>query len=286
MVVARYLNYVKCKNPNAKSVVGDSLTSIKWLHYFVPGINSANNPLNDDFLSKIVDSSKRNVINKKVRKKPLTTDIIRRVIENLPSVPSLKQLRDTLILSLAFCLLLRHDEVTHINCNHITEMNEGLKIDIPSSKTDTYREGKTAFLSKANQAVLHLFYQYISKANLNFSKNHFLFGPLLLNRSSKLTCIKNQKLSYDTYRSIIKTAVASLGLNPNEYSTHSARSGGATALVSTSSEYELMLSGRWSDPKSLGSYIEVSHSDRFAINQRLDINTKKSSTTCSEKTGK
>ena len=274
--------YVHSKNPNAKSIVGDSLSSLKWLHYFIPGINSSNNPLNDDFLARIVDSSKRNIINKKHRKKPLTTEIIKKLIENIPPKASLKQLRDALIPSLAFTLLLRHDEISHVNCNHFTETNEGLKMTIPSSKTDTYREGKTAFLSKSNKAVFDLFFRYLSKAQLNFHQNHFLFGPIVVSGSNGLSSLKNQKLSYDTFRAIIKSAVSSLGLDPKDYSTHSARSGGATALSSLSSEYGLMLSGGWSDPRSLGSYIEIPQTDRFSISGRLDINTNNSLPSCSE----
>ena len=37
-----------------------AITSIRWIHFFVPGLNFSNNPINDDFLSKIVENSNRN----------------------------------------------------------------------------------------------------------------------------------------------------------------------------------------------------------------------------------
>ena len=69
----------------------------------------------------------------------------------------------------------------------------------------------------------------------------------------------------------MKQTVAKQGLNPDEYGTHSARSGGATALYPLTNQYEIMLSGRWADPKSLGSYIEIDPSCRFEINSRLNL---------------
>ena len=79
-------------------------------------------------------------------------------------------------------------------------------------------------------------------------------------------------LSYSTYRTIVKTAVANLGLDPAKYTTHSCRSGGATALATKVSEFELMLTGRWADSRSLGSYVQTPDSRRFEISSQLRLN--------------
>ena len=102
--------------------------------------------------------------------------------------------------------------------------------------------------------------------------NHYLFGPIKYDKLYKGYTIENRKLSYECYNKIIKDAVSSLGLDPNEFGTHSARSGGATCLAPHISEYNLMLNGRWSDPRSIGSYVETPSSQRFEINEILDIN--------------
>ena len=51
-------------------------------------------------------------------------------------------MRDNLVPCLASALLLRHDEISHINCSHITLSDEGLKFFIPSLKTDVYHQKK------------------------------------------------------------------------------------------------------------------------------------------------
>ena len=99
------------------------------------------------------------------------------------------------------------------------------------------------------------------------------FGPLIYDKSKKKYVIRNEKLSYDVYNKIVKDSVSQLGLDPSEFGTHSARSGGASDLAPYISQYQLMLSGRWSDPRSIGSYVETPNSTRFEINKILDINS-------------
>ena len=238
----------------------------------MPGLNFSNDPANDLFLSKIVESVDRNAVTVKQRKKPFSPEMIKDLIRLLPSSPTLTELRDCLIPVLSFSLLLRHDETSHLNCLHISHCPDGLKIFIPSSKTDTHRKGKFVFLSKNNKAVFDLVFKYLAKSDLSLGMNHFFFGPIAFNSHEKRYEIKNQKLSYDCFNRISKNAVTLLGFEPNEYATHSARSGGATSLAPHVSQYDLMLSGRWSDPRSIGSYVETPDAHRFSTNEILDIN--------------
>ena len=250
----------------------NGLLCIKWLHGFMPGLNPCNDPANDIFLSKIVESSNRNSYKSRQRKKPFSPDMIKGIINLLPTEPTLTQLRDCLILVLSYALLLRHDETSHLNCNHFIPETDGFKIHIPSSKTDTYREGKYVYLSKENRSLYDLLMRYLAKSCLCIGMNHFLFGPITFNKSAKKCQIENKKLSYEVFNKITKDAVFKLGLNPDDFGTHSARSGGATCLAPHISEFNLMLNGRWSDSRSIGSYVETSGSERFEINKILDIN--------------
>ena len=80
------------------------------------------------------------------------------------------------------------------------------------------------------------------------------------------------KLSYSTYRSIVKKAMSNLGIDPKDFSTHSCRAGGATDLAPNISQYELLLTGRWADPRSIGSYVETPDERRFQISKTLNLN--------------
>ena len=67
----------------------------------------------------------------------------------------------------------------------------------------------------------------------------------------------------------VKQLVEKIGLDPKDYGTHSMRSGGATELASDISEFELLTTGRWSDARSIRSYVEMSDSARFEISRTL-----------------
>ena len=103
--------------------------------------------------------------------------------------------------------------------------------------------------------------------------NHFLFSSIRYDKSLRDFATTNDKLSYNVYRNIVKQAVSNLGLNPKDYGTHSCRAGGATDLAPRISEYELLISGRWADPRSIGSYVEISQERRIEISNLLDLNS-------------
>ena len=106
---------------------------------------------------------------------------------------------------------------------------------------------------------------------MKIGDNHFLFPALSFDLKSGSVGTVNRMLSYDKYCTILKSMVESLGLDNSDYGTHSCRSGGATFLASSVDQHSLMVTGRWRDPRSLGSYIEIDDKVRFQISKKLDL---------------
>ena len=121
---------------------------MKWAHTFVPGLNKFNDPLDDNITKRVFESALRSIKPGRNMKAPLTTDLIKRIIDALEESPSLKQIRNATIISLAHNLLLRHDEISHLSCAHVSDSGDHFKIRIISSKTDTLRNGKDVLLAK------------------------------------------------------------------------------------------------------------------------------------------
>ena len=71
---AEYLAYVNLRM-GTKGAVESSLAALKWVHSFIPGINHWNNPMNDEFLSKMLSSARRTLVITKNQKKPLNVNI-------------------------------------------------------------------------------------------------------------------------------------------------------------------------------------------------------------------
>ena len=228
-------------------------------------------PLQDNFLSKIVDSAKRNIFSEKKQKLPFSKVMIASMM-NIGRNPTLTQVRDALIPSLSFSLMLRNDELIHISCLHMTLENSGMKFKIISSKTDVYRNGKTVFLAKQDdiRSVFNFLMLYMRKAGLRCGQNKFLFGNIETRNGSQILDGKT-RISYKLCLDIVKQKAKDLGLDPNLYGTHSSRSGAATSLAHELSPFELMVTGRWADARSLGAYVEIDDERRFEISKKLFI---------------
>ena len=132
MQAAKFLTFLRDKDMSKHSI-RLALVSLKWLNNFFPGHGGNLDPLQDQFLSRIVDSAQRNVTSSKNQKLPFSKSMIRDMMVLGPK-PSLEELRDSLIPSLSFSLLLRNDELIHLSCKHMSLSEEGIKFVILSSK--------------------------------------------------------------------------------------------------------------------------------------------------------
>ena len=260
-----YLTYLK--EANAKvGAIRSAFNALKWANTFVPGINKFNDPLDDNVTKRVFESCLRSIKPGRNVKAPLTLDLIRKIIDNLGDNPSLTELRNVTILTIAHNLLLRHDEVSHVSCAHVSESSDHFKLVIISSKTDKLRNGREVLLAKTvgKHSTSCLLSRYLQLSGLKPGVNHFLFGPI-----SGGSRVQNQKLSYSSYRLILKGEVEKTGADPSLFGFHSCRSGGATDLATDLSPFELMTAGRWKDPRSLAHYVEVPDSRRLEWSKSL-----------------
>ena len=263
---AKYIAYLRV-NSAAHSAFKIILCAMKWINNFFPGISQNNCPLSDNFLTLLKDSALRDIQANKNQKEIISGDSISRISGLLPDKPTPIQFRNILMPVLGYALLLRHDELSHLNCMYMSESLDGVTILIPSSKTDVYRNGKKVMLARSEnkRSAFQLLKHYLDLINLEMGFNHFLFTPLVGNIPV------NQKLSYGVFRDNIKNLMSTLGFDPQFFATHSVRSGAATSLASKVTEFELLIIGRWRDRRSLNSYVKVSDQRRFEISRELSL---------------
>ena len=266
MTAASFLVFLREKG-YSKFTIKLGLVSLKWVNSFFP--SGVNEPLKDKFLDRIVESAKRNLISKKNQKLPFSKEMIVEMMK-LGDNPSLIQLRNALIPALSFSLLLRNDELRHLSCSHISNSDKGLIFRIVSSKTDVYRDGKKLFIANpnGNSAVVNLLFRYMRAGGLKLGTNCFLFGEVK-NENGIVMIDSTKPLSHAKCLEVVKSKTRDLGYNANEFGTHSARSGGATTLAPRVSPFELMLTGRWADARSLRNYVKVDEGRRFQISEQL-----------------
>ena len=99
--------------------------ALKWFHSFVPSLDS--NPLDSEFCKNIIESAKRTK-SKPVTKKPFSSQIIKAILDSHNKEDaSLKNLR----------------------------VAEYIRIFVPRSKTDVYREGNCLYQIIGNSILPH-----------------------------------------------------------------------------------------------------------------------------------
>ena len=263
---SRFLISLRERN-YSKFTIKLGLVSIKWANSFFPGAPK----LDDPFLSRIVLSAKKNCVSTKRQKEPLSKEMLRKILDLSPN-PSLLEVRDALLPAISYTLLLRNDELRHLNCKNISLKPAGFEFRIDSSKTDVFRRGKTLYMAHhdGELSVSKLLQKYLRMARLEMGSNNFLFGEIKSDNEGDYVDGKTQ-IPYQRCLSIFRRHIESQGADPSKFGTHSARSGGATSLATEVSSFELMVSGRWADPRSIRNYVLVPEQRRFAISRYLAI---------------
>ena len=146
-VVSLYLLEVQQSCTSSSSVIL-AHAALKWLHSFVPSLDR--NPLDSDFCRNIVESAKRHKSQPIMKKKPITTEIIKNILDVYSKEDAnLKDLRIAALCSLAFAGFFRYDELCNIVPRHIEFCGGYIRIFLPRSKTDIYREGNYVYISES-----------------------------------------------------------------------------------------------------------------------------------------
>ena len=261
-VVSLYLFEVQQSCTSSSSVIL-AHAALKWLHSFVPSLDR--NPLDSEFCRNIIESAKRQKSQPVMKKKPITTEIIRSILDiHNKKDANLKNLRIAALCSLAFAGFFRYDELCNIVPKHIEFHSDYIRIFVPRSKTDVYREGNFVFISasRSKYCPVGVLQRYLDLSGIDLCSSLPLFRPLVFHRSSSSYTLRSGKISYTTCRDILRDTLSQLGLNPNDYGLHSLRSGGITSAVRNSSnsipERLLKIHGRWKSDSAKDMYVEES----------------------------
>ena len=249
--------------------------TLKWLHSFVPSVDC--NPLKIEFCRNIIESAKRQRSQPIMKKKPITTEIIRNILDVYnKEYSNLKDLRIATLCSLAFAGLLRYDDLCNIVRKHIEFHNDYIRIFLPRRKTDIYREGDYVYISASSLKycpVGVLIIRYLNLPGIDNNSTLPLFRPLTFHPSNSSYTLRCGKISYTRCREILRDCLSKLGYNPNDYGLHCLRSGGITSVVRNSSnsipERLIKIHGRWKSDSSKDMYVEESLENRLQVTRFL-----------------
>ena len=158
--------------------------ALKCFHSFVP--DDGPNPLDNACCKKLIECAKRTRSNPVYKKTPVDPTIIRSIIDRHGSEEaSVKDLRIAAICSLGFAGFLRFNMLSNIQPRQLTFCNGFVKMFVPGSKTDVYREGNYVYIAKleGKSCPVAILRRYIEAANLYLSSHLPLFRPLTKTKS-------------------------------------------------------------------------------------------------------
>ncbi len=189
---------------------------------------------------------------------------------------SLKDLRIATLCTLGFAGFFRFKELSNVQANHIELLDTHIKIFVPHSKTDVYREGSYVYIARthSNYCPVALLNRYLTAARIEKDSSLPIFRPLTKKKSGY--ALRKGCLSYTRCREIFKETLSALGYDASKFGLHSLRSGGITSFVKGFGsepvpERLLKLHGRWKTDLAKDMYVQESEEKHLSVTKNLGL---------------
>ena len=166
-------------------------------------------------------------------KKPLLINDLKTLIDviNKENDPDIKKLRNKALLIIGFSGGFRRNEIVSLDIEDVEFVFEGVKITVKRSKTDQYGEGMVKAIPYFNNSLYCPVATLQSWLNISKIKK----GPLF-RRFLKGSVLSDKRLTDQSIALIIKNYLVKAGIDCNNYSGHSLRSGFATSAAEAGAE--------------------------------------------------
>ena len=257
------------ESTESKTAVEEAVHALSWLHGLA-GLQ----PLGGSPLVKATLEGLRRILAKpKVRKEPVTADMLKAMVEAAGPAPSLTEVRLLAVCLVAYAGFMRCDELLKLRGSDVTFNAEGMVVKIESSKTDQYREGASLVIARTGQVTcpVAMMECYCRMGEVDHTSQAKLFRGIASTKSGE-HLRKNGGLSYTRLRELLLGKVAQLGFDPVLFGMHSLRAGGATAAANAGVEDRLFKRhGRWKSESAKDGYVKDSLKCRLKVSKGLGI---------------
>ena len=227
-IVSLYLTHLSRKDIKM-STLKRRLVSIGVIHNLKGHYLDTKHPV---IIENIMGIKRRKGIMQK-SKKPILINSLKAIINaiNQQKSEDIKKLRDKSIILIGFSGGFRRNEIVSLDYDDLDFVPEGLKISIRRSKTDQFGEGflkGLPYLDNSNYCPVVTLKQWVEISKIKS-------GPLF-RRFSKGSKLSEKRLTDQTVALLIKKYLKLAGIDSNNYSGHSLRSGFATTTAESGAE--------------------------------------------------
>ena len=227
-IISLYLTHLSSKEAKI-STIKRRLVSIGVIHKMKGHYLDTKHPIIIENLMGI--KRRKGTIQK--GKKPLLINDLKSIIDviNKENEPDIKKIRNKALLTIGFSGGFRRNEIVSLNLEDIEFVFEGVKITITKSKTDQYGEGLVKGIPHFENSIYCPVTSLKRWINISKIKKGPIFRRFL--KGSKLSI---NRLTDQSVALIIKGYLIKAGINSDNYSGHSLRSGFATSAAEAGAE--------------------------------------------------
>ena len=227
-VVSLYLTHLSTKDIKM-STLKRRLVSIGVIHKFKGYYLDTKHP---SIIENIMGIKRRKGSAQK-GKKPILINNLKQIINVIDEINNeeIKKFRDRSIILIGFSGGFRRNEIVSLDYEDLDFVTEGLKIHIRRSKTDQFGEGAVKALPYFDNS------QYCPVLSLKkwIEVSNIKSGPVFRIFSKGSQLMKN-RLTDQTVALLIKNYLKFAGIDSENYSGHSLRSGFATSAAESGAE--------------------------------------------------
>ncbi len=265
---ALYLQHLG-ETTQSKSAVEEAVNTIGWVHQIAGLPPIAESP----FMRATLAGLQRTLAKPRVKKEPVTREILTALVDSLTPVPSLGDVRLVASSLLAYAAFLRFDELANLRCCDVKFTAENMSIHITSSKTDQLRQGVTVLVARTGSAIspVAMLERYIVMAGIDGgSQAHLFRGLVNTKRGERLRA--SGSLSYTRMRELFLKKLSELGFDPKQFVLHSLRAGGPSAAANAGVPDRLFKwHGRWKSESAKDGYSKDSFSSCMSASESLKL---------------
>ena len=215
----------------------------------------------------------RKLAKPKIRKEPITTDMLATLVDSLGSAHTLVDIRLAAMSLLAFSAFLRYDELAKLRCCDIRFAAQNMSVHITSRKTGQYREGASVLVARTCSPTcpVAMMERYFALAGLSHtSKLHLFRGIVHSKKGDHLRA--SGSLSYTRMRELLLGKLSQLGFDAKQFGLHSLRAGGAAAAANAGVADRLFkCNGRWRSESAKDGYVKDSVASLMSVTKSLDL---------------
>lgn len=183
-------------------------------------------PARSGIVRQLMQGIRRTLGTKQRQVKPLTKDDLLTAVDAIEKAHMpVRAARDRAILLIGFASAMRRSELVGICVEHLTFSPAGLDIELPASKTDQEKHGRTVFIpqGKGGHCPVQALMCWLKSASI---KTGHIFRSV--NRHDG---IAKQGLTPQSVALIVKAAMAQTGTDAQNFSGHSLRAGYCTSAA-------------------------------------------------------